>query len=139
FYFLEVNTRLQVEHPVTEEVTGLDLVRLQLQIAEGERLPSRQDGLALSAHAIEARIYAEDPRHDFLPSTGRIVCWDEARLPGVRWESGVATGSEGTIHYDPLLAKVIAHAPTRTEAAALLARALAETRIHGVRTNVRLL
>ncbi len=139
FYFLEVNTRLQVEHPVTEEVTGLDLVRLQILIAQGEPLALRQEDLALQGHAIEARVYAEDPRHGFLPSTGRIVRFDEARLPGVRWESGIATGVEVSIHYDPLLAKVIAHAPTRREAAALLARALGETRLHGVRTNVPLL
>jgi acetyl-CoA carboxylase biotin carboxylase subunit len=139
FYFLEVNTRLQVEHPVTEEVTGLDLVRLQILIAQGDPLPFRQQDLALRGHAIEARLYAEDPRADFLPSTGTIACWDEARLPGVRWESGVTTGSTVSIHYDPMLAKVIAHAPTRAEAAALLARALAATRIHGVRTNRSLL
>jgi acetyl-CoA carboxylase biotin carboxylase subunit len=138
-YFLEVNTRLQVEHPVTEEITGLDLVRLQIEVAQGRPLGIRQEDLALHGHAIEARIYAEDPRHDFLPSTGRIVCWEEARLPGVRWESGVVTGSEVSIHYDPMLAKVIAHAPTRQEAALRLARTLAATRVHGVRTNVALL
>jgi acetyl-CoA carboxylase biotin carboxylase subunit len=139
FYFLEVNTRLQVEHPVTEEVTGLDLVRLQILVAQGEPLPFRQQDLALRGHAIEARIYAEDPRAEFLPSTGTIACWDEARLPGIRWESGVETGSEITIHYDPMLAKVIAHAGTRTEAARRLAQALAATRVHGVRTNLSLL
>jgi acetyl-CoA carboxylase biotin carboxylase subunit len=139
FYFLEVNTRLQVEHPVTEEVTGLDLVRLQLLLARGEPLPFRQEELALRGHAIEARIYAEDPRTDFLPSTGTLVAWDEARGPGIRWESGVEAGSAVTIHYDPMLAKVIAHAPTRAEAVGRLAGALAGTRIHGVRTNVPVL
>ncbi len=139
FYFLEVNTRLQVEHPVTEEVTGLDLVRLQILVAEGAPLPVAQDDLALRGHAIECRIYAEDPRNDFLPSTGTLACWDAPALPGIRWESGVETGSPVTIHYDPMLAKVIAHAPTRTEAAHRLARALASTRIHGVATNVPLL
>jgi acetyl-CoA carboxylase biotin carboxylase subunit len=139
FWFLEVNTRLQVEHPVTEEVTGLDLVRLQLLVAQGERLPLRQEDVALRGHAIEARIYAEDPRTDFLPSTGTLVAWDEAHGPGIRWESGVRAGSAVTIHYDPMLAKVIAHAPTRREAVARLARALADTRVHGVRTNVPLL
>jgi len=139
FYFLEVNTRLQVEHPVTEEVTGLDLVRLQILIAQGAPLPFRQEDLAVRGHAIEARIYAEDPRADFLPSTGTLVCWEPPRLPGVRWESGVDSGSEVTIHYDPMLAKVIAHAPTRAEAAQRLARALRELRVHGVRTNVPVL
>jgi acetyl-CoA carboxylase biotin carboxylase subunit len=139
FYFLEVNTRLQVEHPVTEEVTGLDLVRLQILVAQGEPLPLRQEDLALRGHAIEARLYAEDPRADFLPSTGTILRWQPGCVPGVRWESGVERGSEVTIHYDPMLAKVIAHAPTRAEAARRLAKALAETRVHGVRTNLALL
>jgi propionyl-CoA carboxylase alpha chain len=139
FYFLEVNTRLQVEHPVTEEVTGLDLVRLQILVAQDEPLPLRQDDVALRGHAIEARVYAEDPRTDFLPSTGTLAVWEEGRGPGIRWESGVETGSEVSIHYDPMLAKVIAHAPTRTEALARLARALATTRVHGVRTNVPVL
>jgi len=93
----------------------------------------------LRGHAIEARVYAEDPRADFLPSTGTLACWDAPDLPGVRWESGVETGSEVTIHYDPMLAKVIAHAPTRDEAAQRLARALRDLRVHGVRTNVPLL
>src|SRR6185436_9883128 len=139
FYFLEVNTRLQVEHPVTEEVTGLDLVRLQILIAEGERLPFAQEDVTLRGHAIEARVYAEDPRTDFLPSTGTLVAWDEGRGPGIRWESGVETGSAVTIHYDPMLAKVIAHAATREEAVARLAQALAATRAHGVRTNIPVL
>jgi propionyl-CoA carboxylase alpha chain len=139
FYFLEVNTRLQVEHPVTEAVTGLDLVRLQLLVAQGETLPVRQEDLSMRGHAIECRIYAEDPRNNFLPSTGRIACWEEARLPGIRYESGVETGSEVTIHYDPMLAKVIAHAETRGEAARRLAKALALMRAEGVRTNVPLL
>ncbi len=139
FYFLEVNTRLQVEHPVTEEITGLDLVRLQILIAQGAALPLRQDDLTISGHAIECRIYAEDPRNDFLPSTGTLVCWQESPTAGVRYESGVETGSEVTIHYDPMLAKVIAHAPTRAEAAQRLAKALSEMRVHGVHTNLPLL
>ncbi|MBI1748455.1 MAG: acetyl-CoA carboxylase biotin carboxylase subunit [Acidobacteria bacterium] len=139
FYFLEVNTRLQVEHPVTEQITGLDLVRLQILIAQGEPLPLRQEDLTIRGHAIEGRIYAEDSRAEFLPSTGTIVRWEEARLPGIRYESGVETGSEITIHYDPLLAKVIAYAPTRMEAAQQLAGALAEMSVHGVRTNLPLL
>jgi propionyl-CoA carboxylase alpha chain len=139
FYFLEVNTRLQVEHPVTEEVTGLDLVRLQIRIAQGEPLALRQEDLVSRGHAIEARIYAEDPRTDFLPSTGTLLAWEEGRGPGIRWESGVETGSTVTTHYDPMLAKVIAHAPTRAEALARLRRALAATRVQGVRTNVPIL
>jgi acetyl-CoA carboxylase biotin carboxylase subunit len=139
FYFLEVNTRLQVEHPVTEEITGLDLVRLQIAVAQGAPLPLRQDDLAMHGHAIECRIYAEDPHAEFLPSTGTILCWDEATIPGIRYETGVETDSEVTIHYDPMLAKVIAHAPSRVEAAQRLAKALAEMRIHGVRTNLPLL
>jgi acetyl-CoA carboxylase biotin carboxylase subunit len=139
FYFLEVNTRLQVEHPVTEEVTGLDLVRLQILVAQGEPLPLRQEDVVLRGHAIEARVYAEDPRTDFLPSTGTLAVWEEGGGPGIRWESGVETGSEVSIHYDPMLAKVIAHAPTRAEALARLVRALAATRVHGVRTNVPVL
>jgi len=139
FYFLEVNTRLQVEHPVTEEITGLDLVRLQILIAQGEPLPLRQDDLEIRGHAIEARIYAEDPYADFLPSTGTLVRWEESPAAGVRYESGVETGSEVTIYYDPMLAKVVAHAPTRREAAQRLAKALSGMRIHGVHTNVPLL
>ena len=139
FFFLEVNTRLQVEHPVTEEITGLDLVRLQIQIAQGAPLPFSQDELSIRGHAVECRIYAEDPYGDFLPSIGTIVCWAPAPVPGIRYESGVETGSEVTIHYDPMLAKVIAHAPTRAEAAQRLARALAAMRVYGVRTNIPLL
>jgi propionyl-CoA carboxylase alpha chain len=139
FYFLEVNTRLQVEHPVTEAITGLDLVRLQILIAQGAPLSLRQEDLRIDGHAIECRLYAEDPANDFLPSTGTIVCWDAPPAAGVRYESGVETGSEVTIHYDPMLAKVIAHAPTRTEAAQRLARTLDALRVHGVHTNVALL
>jgi propionyl-CoA carboxylase alpha chain len=139
FYFLEVNTRLQVEHPVTEEITGLDLVRLQILIAQGAPLPLRQEDLAIRGHAIECRIYAEDPRNDFLPSTGTLACWETPELLGIRYESGVETGSEVTIYYDPMLAKVIAHAPTRVEAAHRLARALGAMRVHGVHTNLQLL
>src|SRR6185436_15011169 len=125
FYFLEVNTRLQVEHPVTEEITGLDLVRLQIMIADGHPLPIRQEDLTVRGHAIEARLYAEDPEADFLPATGTLHCWQLSDLPGIRYEEGVRQGSEVTIHYDPLLAKVIAHAPNRSEASRRLARALA--------------
>jgi len=139
FYFLEVNTRLQVEHPVTEAVTGLDLVRLQVQIAQGEPLPFRQEELAITGHAIEARIYAEDPLNDFLPSTGTLIRWQQSPSAGVRYDSGVESGSEVTIYYDPMLAKVIAHAATRQEATHRLAKALSEMVVFGVRTNLPLL
>jgi acyl-CoA carboxylase subunit alpha len=132
FYFLEVNTRLQVEHAVTEEITGLDLVRLQLEIAEGGRLPAPPP---TSGHAIEVRLYAEDPRQDFLPQTGRLHHLLIAARAGIRVDAGVASGSEISIHYDPMIAKVIAHAPTRTEAAQRLAATLREAEIDGVVTN----
>ena len=135
FYFLEMNTRLQVEHPVTECVTNLDLVRLQLRIACGEFLPIRQHEVICQGHAIEARLYAEDPSAGFLPTCGRLACFEPGLTPGVRYDTGVMSGYEVTTHYDPLLAKVIAHAPTRTEAAYRLARALTEMRLHGLRTN----
>jgi acetyl-CoA carboxylase biotin carboxylase subunit len=139
FYFLEVNTRLQVEHPVTEEIIGHDLVRLQIEVAQGAPLPFRQEDLTIHGHAIEARIYAEDPNNDFLPSTGTIVCWEAPALEGIRYDSGVETGSAITIHYDPMLAKVIAHGATRAAAARRLATALSLVRVHGVRTNLGLL
>ena len=137
FHFLEVNTRLQVEHPVTELVTGLDLVRLQLLVAQGEPLPVEATTARLRGHAIEVRLYAEDPAHDFLPTTGRLRAFD---IPGtVRVDSGVAAGQLVGPHYDALLAKVAAHASTRAEAAALLAEALRGSRISGLRTNRELL
>jgi len=142
FYFLEVNTRLQVEHPITEEITGLDLVRLQVLVAQGAPLPVRQEDLRIDGHAIECRVYAEDPANDFLPSTGTLVAWDTPSADaaaGLRYESGVETGSEVTIYYDPMLAKVIAHASSRSEAARRLGRALGAMRVHGLRTNIPLL
>ncbi len=135
FWFLEVNARLQVEHPVTEEVTGLDLVREQLRIAQRLPLSVTQAGLAITGHAIEARLYAEDPAGGFLPTSGTLVDWAPAADPQCRWEAGVAAGSETRLEFDPLLAKVIAHAPTRAEAALKLARALERSRIRGVVTN----
>ena len=139
FFFLEVNTRLQVEHPVTELVTGLDLVALQLMVAEGKPLPDEAVQASLSGHAIEARLYAEDVAAGYLPATGSLLLFDVPSLPGVRIDSGVRTGGQVSVHYDPMLAKVIAHAPTREQAARLLARALAETRVLGVVTNRDLL
>ena len=135
FWFLEVNTRLQVEHPVTEEITGLDLVREQLRIAQGEALGYRQEDLQITGHAIEARIYAEDPNNDFLPAPGTVTVWEPSRSVQARFESGVESGSEVGIDFDPMLAKVIVHAPTRREAALRLARVLETTRIQGITTN----
>jgi propionyl-CoA carboxylase alpha chain len=139
FAFLEVNTRLQVEHPVTELVTGLDLVRLQLLVAAGEPLPLTQQDVQRAGHAIEARLYAEDPVNDYLPVTGRLHTFVPAHVDGVRYDSGVASGSDISPHYDPMLAKVIAHGPTRTEAAARLATALERTVVHGPTSNRDLL
>ena len=135
FFFLEVNTRLQVEHPVTEEVTGLDLVREQIRIAEGLPLSPAATSLTIDGHAIEVRLYAEDPSAGFLPATGTLVDFRPAATPALRWESGVETGSTVGVEFDPMLAKVVAHAPTRSEAAARLALALERSRIRGVTTN----
>ena len=137
FYFMEMNTRLQVEHPVTEMVTGLDLVELQLRVAAGERLPFRQEALQVKGHAIEARIYAEDPERDFLPSTGRLV--HVAFPDNARVDTGVDAGDEISAWYDPMIAKLIVHGETRADALARLGAALRETRIAGVSTNVEFL
>ncbi|MDQ3542319.1 MAG: ATP-grasp domain-containing protein [Actinomycetota bacterium] len=135
FFFLEVNTRLQVEHPVTEEVTGIDLVREQLRIAAGEPLGWSQSDVTFSGHAIEVRLYAEDPAAGFLPSAGTVAVFEPAAEPAVRWESGVETGSVVGVDYDPMLAKVVAHAPTRAEAAGRLAVALERLHLGGLTTN----
>ncbi len=135
FAFLEMNTRLQVEHPVTEEITGIDLVEWQLRIASGEALPVDQAGIRRTGHAIEVRVYAEDPARGHLPGTGVVAAFEVPALPGVRVESGVAAGSRVSPHYDALLAKVIAHGPTRVAAADVLARALAGAVVAGVATN----
>ena len=136
FFFLEVNTRLQVEHPVTEFVTGLDLVRLQLEVAQLGHLP---DPPPMCGHAIEVRLYAEDPRRGWIPQTGRLSRLELAHGPGIRVDAGYETGSQVGANYDPMLAKVIAHAPTREEAARRLAVALSGMRIHGPGTNRDLL
>jgi acetyl-CoA/propionyl-CoA carboxylase, biotin carboxylase, biotin carboxyl carrier protein len=134
FAFLEMNTRLQVEHPVTEEVTRLDLVEQQLRIAAGERLSLRQEDIVLRGHAVEARVYAEDPLRGYLPTGGEIRLWSAS--PDARVDSGVATGDRVTSYYDPMLAKVTVHAPTRDEAITGLQRALRETVCLGVTTNI---
>ncbi|MFB8035003.1 biotin carboxylase N-terminal domain-containing protein [Streptomyces sp. NPDC056004] len=137
-YFLEMNTRLQVEHPVTEAVFGLDLVALQLRIAEGEPLPTTAPP-APHGHAVEARLYAEDPARDWQPQTGALHTFHVPDEPGLRLDTGYTDGDTIGVHYDPMLAKVVAHAPTRTEAVRLLARALERARIHGPVTNRELL
>jgi acetyl/propionyl-CoA carboxylase alpha subunit len=135
FYFLEMNTRLQVEHPVTEMVTGLDLVRAQIAVASGEPLPWRQDEITQRGHAIECRLYAEDPWNGFLPQAGRILLYREPQGPGVRVDSGVAEGSDVPVQYDPLLAKLIVCAETRTAAIARAVAALRAYPVLGIRTN----
>jgi propionyl-CoA carboxylase alpha chain len=139
FHFLEMNTRLQVEHPVTEMITGLDLVALQIAVAEGKPLPPEVTGARIRGHAIEARLYAEDPAAGFRPATGTLCAFDLPAGQGLRVDAGVTAGSVISAHYDPMLAKVIAHAPDRELACRRLARALAGARVHGVATNVRLL
>ena len=135
FYFLEMNTRIQVEHPVTEAVTGLDLVAWQLRIAAGEKLPIAQEEVTLAGHAIEARLYAEDPYEDFLPRSGTIVAWQPAEADGVRIDHGLACGQEVSPFYDPLLAKVIGFGASREEARRRLLAALADTTVLGIDTN----
>lgn len=136
FYFMEMNTRLQVEHPVTEYVTGLDLVELQIRVAEGNPLPMTQDDLVLDGHAIEARLYAEDPARDFLPAPGHVVAFEvPAARPTTRVDTGVRSGDDIAVAYDPMIAKVIAHGPDRNAAIAELDRALAELVCVGPTTN----
>lgn len=135
FYFLEMNTRLQVEHPVTEEITGRDLVRLQLQVAAGEPLGFGQDDVRLDGHAVEVRLYAEDPGRDFAPAPGTIHRYRHGGDSSIRWEDGIGGSAAISPFYDPLIAKVIAHGATRREAALRLARALAATELHGTATN----
>ena len=139
FYFLEMNTRLQVEHPVTELITGLDLVRLQIQVAQGERLPIAQDQVVRRGHAIEARVYAEDPARNFMPSPGRISYLRVPAGPGVRDDSGVYAGWVVPQFYDPMISKLCAWAPTRDQAIERLRRALAEYAVHGITVNLRYL
>jgi len=138
FYFLEMNTRLQVEHPVTELVTGLDLVQLQIRIAAGERLPFGQDDVEIRGHAIECRVYAEDPDNNYFPSPGTITSLFAPSGPGIRVDSGIYQGWNVPIEYDPLLAKLVGYGETREQAIGRLQRALQEYSIGGIKTNLRL-
>jgi 3-methylcrotonyl-CoA carboxylase alpha subunit len=139
FYFLEMNTRLQVEHPVTEQVTGTDLVRTQIAVAAGEPLPWTQEALSQRGHAIEARVYAEDPARNDLPQAGPLLLYREPSMPGIRVDAGVFEGSEVSVHYDPLLAKLIAWGETREAARQRALAALRNYPVLGIRTNIGLL
>jgi geranyl-CoA carboxylase alpha subunit len=139
FYFLEMNTRLQVEHPVTELITGLDLVAWQLHVAEGLPLPLRQEQVQLNGHAMEVRLYAEDPAHGFLPQTGLIAAWEPTLQSGIRIDHGLIEGQTVSPFYDPLLGKIIAHGATREEARRKLLRALQDSVLLGIQSNQRLL
>jgi len=136
FYFLEMNTRLQVEHPVTEFITGLDLVKEQIRVARGEKLSYSQDDLAINGHSIEIRVCAEDPANNFLPDTGTLATYQVPRGPGVRVDDAYEEGMEIPIHYDPLIAKLIVHAPDRSSAIQKMVRAIDEYRISGVSTTL---
>jgi acetyl-CoA carboxylase, biotin carboxylase subunit len=136
FFFLEMNTRIQVEHPVTELVTGVDLVQWQLRIAGGEALTVQQEDVTWNGHAIECRITSEDPSNGFLPSSGRIALLQPPGGPGVRWDAGIQEGDDVSLFYDPMLAKLVVHAPTRDMAIERMLRALEELRIVGVETSV---
>ena len=136
FYFLEMNTRLQVEHPVTEMVTGIDLVKQQLRVAQGEPLGISQDDVRMSGHAIECRVYAEDPSKKFAPSPGLIRYLMLPEGPGIRNDNGVYSGFTVPLFYDPMLSKLIAHGATREEAIERMRRALNEYRVEGIRTTI---
>jgi acetyl-CoA carboxylase biotin carboxylase subunit len=138
FYFLEMNTRLQVEHPVTEMVTGLDLVHMQLRVAMGEPLPVAQEDIHLRGHAVECRIYAEDPENNFFPSPGEITRLVQPGGPGIREDSGVYEGWVVPLDYDPMLSKLVAYGATREAAIERMLRALGEYRIGGIKTNISL-
>lgn len=136
FYFMEMNTRLQVEHPVTEMITGLDLVKLQIRVAEGEKLPFAQDELKIIGHAIEIRVYAEDPMNNFLPDIGTLTTYRPPQGPGVRVDDGFEEGMDIPIHYDPMIAKLITHGTTRDEAISRMERAIDDYAIAGVETTL---
>ncbi|MCW5898340.1 MAG: acetyl-CoA carboxylase biotin carboxylase subunit [Flavobacteriales bacterium] len=136
FYFMEMNTRLQVEHPVTEMITGLDLVKLQIRVAEGEKLPFKQEDLEIQGHAIEVRVYAEDPANNFLPDIGRLHAYRPPQGLGVRVDDGFEEGMDVPIHYDPMIAKLITHGATRQEAIARMERAIDDYVISGIETTL---
>ena len=136
FYFLEMNTRLQVEHPVTEEITGLDLVRLQIKVAEGEKIPFPQEDLRIHGHAVEVRVYAEDPANNFLPDIGTLKTYKRPNGPGIRLDDGVEQGMQIPYFYDPMLAKLIAHAETREGALDRMVRAIDEYDVTGLQTTL---
>ena len=138
FYFLEMNTRLQVEHPVTEFVTGLDLVHLQMRVAAGEKLPFKQEDIRMRGHAIECRVYAEDPDNNFFPSPGQITRLISPSGPGIRRDSGMYEGWNVPIEYDPLLAKLVGYGEDRDQAINRLLRALYEYFVGGIKTNISL-
>ncbi len=139
FYFLEMNTRLQVEHPITEAITGVDLVQAQLLVASGEPLPFRQDDLSIRGHAVECRVYAEDPATGFLPQTGRLLRYRAPLGPGIRVDAGVAEGQDITVHYDPMIAKLITTGRTRQEAIGRAHQALSQFEVLGLRHNIAFL
>jgi acetyl/propionyl-CoA carboxylase alpha subunit len=136
FYFLEMNTRLQVEHPVTEKITGIDLVKEMIRIAEGHPLPFRQEDLRIHGHSIELRVYAEDPANNFLPDIGRLNTYRRPQGNGVRVDDGFEEGMEIPIYYDPMISKLVAHGADRDEAIGKILRAISEYRINGVRTTL---
>jgi propionyl-CoA carboxylase alpha chain len=136
FYFLEMNTRLQVEHPVTEQITGLDLVKLQLKVAEGEKLPFKQEDLKITGHAIEVRVYAEDPTNNFLPDIGTLTTYRRPQGHGIRVDDGFEQGMSIPFYYDPMIAKMICHAEDRENAIQKTLRAIDEYEITGVQTTL---
>ena len=136
FYFLEMNTRLQVEHPVTEQITGFDLVKLQIQIAQGEQLPFRQEDIKMNGHAVESRVYAEDPSNNFLPDIGVLKTYTRPQGAGIRVDDGLEKGMEIPFYYDPMIAKLICHADTRTAAIEKMIRAIDEYEITGLETTL---
>jgi len=136
FYFLEMNTRLQVEHPVTEMITGIDLVKEQINVARGNKLSFTQDDLKINGHAIEIRVCAEDPANNFLPDIGKLVRYAPPKGPGVRVDDGMEEGMDIPIYYDPMIAKLIAYGANRTEAIERMKRAIDEYHITGVKTTL---
>ena len=136
FYFLEMNTRLQVEHCVTEMITGIDLVKEQINVARGEKLSFSQEDIEINGHSIELRVCAEDPHNNFLPDTGKLVMYQPPKGPGVRVDDGYEQGQDIPIFYDPLIAKLVVHAPTRDEAIERLCRAIDEYHIQGIQTTL---